>query len=57
MKVFKDTHPLAYLQELAEDETQKNNFINQYLKPLLHGGLTRMLKRVKARGFDIVEVF
>jgi hypothetical protein len=56
MKVFQDTQDVQYLQSIMEKDEQKVRFIHQYLKPLLHSGLSRILKDIKTKGFDVFSI-
>jgi len=56
MKVFQDTQDVQYLQSLLEKDEQKSRFIQQYLKPLLHTGLYRILKGIKTKGFNTIAI-
>jgi len=56
MKVFQDTPITQYLQDIMEEDEQKSRFIQQYLKPLLHSGISRILKGIKTKGFDVVSI-
>jgi len=56
MKVFQDTQDVQYLQSIMEKDEQKSRFIQQYLKPLLHSGISRILKGIKTKGFDSLSI-
>ena len=56
MIVFQDTQDLQYLQSIMEKDAQKSRFIQQYLKPLLHSGLGRILKNIKSKGFGVLSI-
>ena len=56
MKVFQDTQDVQYLQGIMEKDEQKSRFIQQYLKPLLHSGISRILKGIKIKGFDSLSI-
>jgi len=56
MKVFQDTQDVQYLQSIMEKDEQKSRFIQQYLKPLLHSGIFRILSGVKTRGFNTIAI-
>lgn len=52
----KDTLDFGYLQNIALDVHQRNNFVSQYLPQLLHSGLCKILKGVKSKGVPAFEV-
>jgi hypothetical protein len=56
MKVFQDTQDVQYLQSIMEKDEQKSRFIQQYLNPLLHSGINRILKGIKIKGFDSLSI-
>jgi hypothetical protein len=56
MKVFQDTQVVQYLQSIMEKDEQKSRFVQQYLKPLIHSGLFRILKGVKTKGFNVLSI-
>ena len=56
MKLFKNNIAVSYLQVFLENDEKLGDFLNAYLKPLLHGGLKRILARFKSKGFDALEI-
>ena len=56
MKLFKNNNAVSYLQELLEEDEKLGSFLHSYLKPLLHGGLRKILRGVKSKGFDSLEI-
>lgn len=54
--ILQVTQEVGYIQNIAENEEQKNDFVLQYLKPLLHSGLGKILKGVKSKGFSAMEI-
>jgi len=56
MIVFQDTQDLHNLQSIMKKDAQKSRFIQQYLKPLPHSGLCRILKNIKSKGFGALFI-
>lgn len=56
MKLFKNNNAVSYLQVFLENDEKLGDFLNSYLKMLLHGGLRKILGQVKSKGFDALEI-
>ena len=54
--ILQVTQEVGYLENILLDEKQKNEFVLQYLKPLLHSGLGKILKGVKSKGFSPIDI-
>lgn len=47
---------IGYVQNIASEEEKKNEFVLQYLSPLLHNGLGTILRNVKSKGFSSFDI-
>jgi hypothetical protein len=56
MKVFQDTQAVQYLQDYFQEDAQTSHFLQQYLKPLLHSGLGRIIHCIKRKGFSVMGI-
>ena len=54
--ILQVTQEVGYLQNIVDNEEQKNDFVLQYLKPLLHSGLGKILKGIKSKGFSPMAI-
>lgn len=54
--VGKSNTNVGYIQNIASNELELNQFVFQYLKPLLHNGLGTILKNVKSKGFSSFNI-
>ena len=55
-KLVKDTFDFSYLQNISSNESEKYNFVSQYLPSLLHSGIGKILKGVKNKGMPAFEI-
>ncbi len=52
MKLFKNNNAVSYLQVFLENDKKSGDFLNSYLKMLLHGSLRKILGQI---GIDAEE--
>jgi len=55
-KVSQNNALIGYLQNIAAEESSKNQFVLHYLSPLLHHGLGTILRHVKSKGFSSFDI-
>ena len=54
--VPQNSKEVEYIKNIASTAAQRDQFVLQYLKPLLHNGLGTILRNVKSKGFESFDI-
>ena len=54
--VSQNSKEVGYIKNIASTAVQRDQFVLQYLKPLLHNDLGTILRNVKSKGFASFDI-